>query len=152
MGELHSVNIGIFGEKLAITTITSMCIASKESPVGAAERSSSALSSLNAVRIFVQAAKNLHRCEERRSAVQSASGKVREAHIDRGWNSKRLTTLERQCKRDIAPVVAHWMLIKLLAPVLKMNDCCSFCATDPCNIFGQSCINDNSRVRARSVI
>ena len=68
-GGTSSASIEIFGEKLAITTTTCVSITNRESLANAVARLSSVLSSLIAVRIFVQNVRNLHWSESKQNLL-----------------------------------------------------------------------------------
>src|SRR5215469_18240113 len=143
MGEHLSTNIVICGGKPAITITMSLCTTSRENRACAVARLSNALSSLNAVHIFVQAARNSHRCEKSWRAAHRTSGEVRERHINCGWNLIRLAALQGQCERDVSPRVTYRMLIERLVSALKMHDRCGCCTTDSPDIFGEPCVDGN---------
>src|SRR6266446_10068335 len=137
MGEHLSTNIAICGGRPAIIITMSVCTTSRENRACAVVRLSNASSSLNAVHIFVRAARNSHRCEKSRRAAHSTSREVCERYINCGWNLIRLAALEGQRERDVSPCVTHRMLIESLVSALEMNDRCGCCTIDSRDIFGK---------------
>src|SRR5260370_5818408 len=137
MGDHLSTNIAICGWRPAIIITMSVCTTSRENRVCAVARLSNASSSLNAVHIFVQAARNSHRCEKSRRAAHSTSREVRERYINCGWNLIRLAALKGQRERDGSPRVTHRMLIERLGSALEIDDRCGCCAIDSPDIFGK---------------
>jgi len=66
-----------------------------------------------------------------------------EGHVNRSWNMKRLTTLERECEQNISSTVAAGLLIERLIATLEMHDSGGRCSIDPGDIMGQSRENSN---------
>src|SRR5260221_12012304 len=152
MGEHLSTNIAICGGRPAITITMSVCTTSRENRVCAVARLSNASSSLNAVHIFVQAARNSHRCEKSRRAAHSTSREVRERYINCGWNLIRLAALKGQRERDVSPRVTHRMLIERLVSALEMNDRCGCCAIDSRDMFGKPRVDGYRRGSSGGIV
>ena len=84
--------------------------------------------------------------------MQRTTRKVGESYIDCRGDISRLTTLQGEHKRHIAPAITGMRLIKRLITILEMYYCRGVGATDWLEIFRDSGVNGNCPMCARRIV